>query len=137
MKEEMAWAILDFNELFLIIPSLQSNQISLVEYYNVRKLEYMNPIYDYVVHPYLSQMSVPMYYQKQVIPHHLAQAAVPTRLIVASGLNPISSANGTKIVAIIGIVEKDEPIPIVTRRPTMSINNAPSDLLSPIMFAAL
>ena len=33
-------------------------------------------------------------------------AAVPTNAIVAIGLKPISSASGTKIVAMIGIVEK-------------------------------
>ncbi len=58
--------------------------------------------------------------------------AVPTILTIASGLKPSCKAKGTKIAAIIGTVENDEPMPIVTSKPTSSINNAPIALLSPI-----
>ena len=44
--------------------------------------------------------------------------AVPIKQIIASSLNPSSIANGTKIAAIIGIVANEEPIPIVTIKPT-------------------
>ena len=39
------------------------------------------------------------------------------------------------MVVKIGMVEKDEPIPIVTRSPITSIRNAPSGLLFPIICA--
>ena len=52
-------------------------------------------------------------------------AAVPTIAKVAIGLNPSCILNGTKMAAIIGIVEKDDPIPIVISRPTSNIATAP------------
>ena len=51
--------------------------------------------------------------------------AVPINAMVAKGLKPSSKASGTKIAAIIGIVAKDDPIPIVTNNPiTNMINTA-------------
>lgn len=58
--------------------------------------------------------------------------AVPTSAIIAAGLKPNAEANGTYIVAIIGIVPKEVPIPIVTISPIKSIIIAPINLLPPI-----
>lgn len=53
-------------------------------------------------------------------------------LTMASGLKPSCTASGTKIAAMIGTVENDEPMPMVTSRPTSSISMAPTALLLPI-----
>ncbi|MDT4832381.1 hypothetical protein FQZ97_659360 [compost metagenome] len=53
-------------------------------------------------------------------------------LTMASGLKPSCRQSGTKIAAMMGTVEKDEPMPMVTSRPTSSISSAPSALLWPI-----
>src|SRR5699024_4602010 len=62
--------------------------------------------------------------------------AVPTKLTIARGLKPSSRAKGTKIAAIMGTVEKEEPIPNVTSNPTSNIKKAPNALLLPISSAA-
>ena len=58
-------------------------------------------------------------------------AAVPINAMIAIVLNPKAMLSGTKIDAIIGIVANDEPIPIVTIKPTSNITKAAIPLLSP------
>ncbi len=58
--------------------------------------------------------------------------AVPIIAIVAIGLNPSWIQSGTKIVVKMGMVEKEDPIPIVTSNPIISMRNAASGLLFPI-----
>src|SRR5690554_1862742 len=43
--------------------------------------------------------------------------AVPTKETIANGLKPSCKHKGTYIAAIIGMVEKDEPIPMVKTKP--------------------
>gem|GEM_PF-5175477 len=51
---------------------------------------------------------------------------------MARVLKPSSMLRGTKIAAMIGTVENDEPMPMVTSRPTNNISSAPTALLLPI-----
>lgn len=52
---------------------------------------------------------------------------------VAIGEKPNAIHKGTQIAAKIGIVENDEPIPMVTNKPISSIISAARPLLSPII----